>query len=60
MGCPERRKGGTHPAARELGSCPVLSGRGVVVSSWPWLSFPIHGELSVPCCLLTICNRCKY
>lgn len=24
------------------------------------LSFPAQGELSVPCCLLTICNRCKY
>lgn len=24
------------------------------------LSFPTQGELSVPCCLLNICNRCKY
>lgn len=30
------------------------------MSSWPLLSFPTKGELSVPCCLLTICNRCKY
>lgn len=30
------------------------------MSGWPLLSFPTQGELSVPCCLLTICNRCKY
>lgn len=39
---------------------PSASGEGGEVSSWPLLSFPTQGELSVPCCLLTICNRCKY
>lgn len=47
MGCPGRGKG-FHPAA---------AGE---VSGWPVLSFPTQGEFSVPCCLLTICNRCKY
>lgn len=36
-----------------------LQGAGEV-SVWPVLSFPTQGELSVPCCLLNICNRCKY
>lgn len=36
-----------------------LQGAGEV-SGWPVLSFPTQGELSVPCCLLSICNRCKY
>lgn len=47
VACPGRGKG-FHPAAA------------AGVSGWPVLSFPTQGELSVPCCLLTICNRCKY
>lgn len=42
-----------------LPSSCQLQGAGEV-SGWPVLSFPTQGELSVPCCLLSICNRCKY
>lgn len=64
MGCPGRGKG-FHPAASssshlQLGRLPSASRVGREVSSWSSLSFPTQGELSVPCCLLTICNRCKY
>lgn len=52
-GCPGRGKGkGLPSSCRELGRCGW--------SGWPVLSFPTQGELSVPCCLLSICNRCKY
>ena len=49
-----------HLSHLQLGRLPSASREGGEASSWPLLSFLTQGELSVPCCLLTICNRCKY